>query len=152
MEMIIKILSALANVIIVLAVAPLIEGIMRKITARIQSRQGPPVLQPYYDLMKLLIKEDIESGESPFMQRFSAVMALGSALTVVSLLPLGLGSGLSSHTDIILAIYLLTFCGVCTLVAGLAAGSTYSLVGISREMMLMIPLEPILALPLLSQQ
>ncbi|HON07472.1 MAG TPA: NADH-quinone oxidoreductase subunit H [Verrucomicrobiota bacterium] len=149
METMIKILSALANVVIVLAVAPLLEGIMRKITARIQSRQGPPILQPYYDLMKLLIKEDIESGESPAMQRFSAIMAFASALTIVAFLPLGFGYGLSSHTDIILTIYLLTFCGVCTLIAGLAAGSTYSLVGISREMMLMIPLEPILAVALI---
>ena len=55
----------LANVAAVLLVAPFCEGVLRKVTACIQSRQGPPLRQPYFDLLKLLGKEDIESGESP---------------------------------------------------------------------------------------
>jgi formate hydrogenlyase subunit 4 len=43
---IIEILGALANVVIVLIVAPFFEGVLRKLTARIQSRQGPPLWQP----------------------------------------------------------------------------------------------------------
>lgn len=148
MEILKPIATAVANVIIVMVLSPLFEGIMRKLTARIQSRQGPPILQPYYDLMKLLVKEDLESGESPIIQRFSANMALASALTISAFIPIGLGKGFSEFGDIILLIYLLTFCGVCTLLAGLAAGSTYSMIGISREMMLMIPLEPIFAVAL----
>ena len=66
------VLYAIVNLILVVLLAPLCEGISRKLTARIQSRKGPPVLQPYYDLLKLLGKEDIESGESPAMQRFAA--------------------------------------------------------------------------------
>jgi formate hydrogenlyase subunit 4 len=50
---IIEILGALANVVIVLIVAPFFEGVLRKLTARIQSRQGPPLWQPYYDLLKI---------------------------------------------------------------------------------------------------
>jgi formate hydrogenlyase subunit 4 len=79
---------------------------LRKVTALIQSRQGPPIWQPYFDLLKLLGKEDIESGQSPMMQRFAAYLSL-------------------------------------------AAGSTYSLVGVSREMMTMIALEPLLAVALI---
>ncbi|SRR5581483_910023 len=137
------------NVVLVLLVAPLCQGILRKLTARIQSRQGPPVLQPYFDLLKLLGKEDIEAGEVPVVQRLVAFLSLASILTVGCLVPLGFASPLNAAGDVILLIYLLTLCSVCTLLAGLAAGSTYSLVGISREMMTMITLEPLLAAALI---
>lgn len=139
------ILGCLANVALVLAVAPLCEGVLRKVTARIQSRQGPPLWQPYYDLLKLLGKEDLESGESPLMQRFAVYLSLATVLTTACLIPLGAPVPLNAGGDAILLIYLLTLSGVCTLLAGLAAGSTYSLLGISREMMAMIALEPLFA-------
>ena len=140
--------GGLLNVGLVLLVAPLAQGVLRKITARIQSRQGPPLLQPYFDLLKLLGKEDIESGEVPGMQRFAAYLSLATVLTVACLVPMGLCAPMNGAGDIILLIYLLTFCGICTLLAGLAAGSTYSLVGISREMMSMIALEPLFVIAL----
>jgi len=139
------ILSGLANVGIVLLAAPLFQGVLRKITAIIQSRQGPPLLQPYFDLLKLLGKEDIESGQSPIMQRFAAYLSLAAVLTVACLVPMGFSAPMNTSGDVILLIYLLTLSGICTLLAGLAAGSTFSLVGISREMMAMIALEPLLA-------
>lgn len=142
------ILGCLFNVGAVLLVAPIFEGVLRKVTARIQSRQGPPVLQPYYDLLKLLGKEDIESGESPPMQRFSARLSLAAVLAVGCMLPMGFGAPLRGAGDVILLGYLLMLCGVCTLLAGLSAGSTFSLVGISREMMSMVALEPLLAVAL----
>jgi formate hydrogenlyase subunit 4 len=139
------ILGGLANVGLVLLVAPLCEGVLRKVTARLQSRQGPPLWQPYFDLLKLLGKEDLESGEMPWMQRFSAYLSLATVLTLACLVPLGFSAPLNSAGDALLLIYLLTFAGVCTLLAGLAAGSTYSLLGISREMMAMMALEPLFA-------
>jgi formate hydrogenlyase subunit 4 len=138
-----KILGGLANVGMVLLVAPLAQGVLRKITARIQSRQGPPLLQPYYDLLKLLGKEDIESGEFPPMQRFAAYLSLAAALTVACLVPMGFAAPMNGAGDAVLLIYLLTLCGIGTLLAGLAAGSTYSLLGISREMMILVSLEPL---------
>jgi len=130
----------------VLLLAPFFQGVLRKVTARIQSRQGPPLLQPYFDLLKLLDKEDLESGESPPMQRFAAYLALATALTLAGLVPLGMTAPLNGAGDVILLVYLLTLAGVCTLLAGLAAGSTYASVGISREMMSMIALEPLFAI------
>ena len=100
------------------------------------------------DLLKLLGKEDIESGESPVMQRLAAYGCLAVALAVACLLPMGFAPPMNGAADVILLIYLLTLCGVCTLMAGLAAGSTYSLIGISREMTTMIALEPLLAIAL----
>jgi formate hydrogenlyase subunit 4 len=141
-----RILGGLLNVAAVLAIAPFCQGVLRKITARIQSRQGPPLLQPYFDLLKLLGKEDIESGESPGMQRFAVYLSLATVLTLACLVPMGFAAPMNSAGDVILLIYLLTVCGICTLLAGLAAGSTYSLVGISREMTSMIVLEPLFAI------
>jgi formate hydrogenlyase subunit 4 len=141
-------LKCFGNAAMVLLVAPLCQGVMRRITARIQSRQGPPLLQPYVDLLKLLGKEDIESGESPVMQRLAAYLALSSVLVVACLVPMGFASPMNRAADVIVLIYLLALCGICTLFAGLAAGSTYSLIGISREMMTMIALEPLLVIAL----
>ena len=144
------IVGAILNVVAVLLVAPLFQGVLRKVTARIQSRQGPPVLQPYFDLLKLLGKEDIESGEVPGMQRFAAYLSLATALAIACFVPMGFSSPLGGSGDVLLVVYLLTLSGVCTLLAGLAAGSTYSLVGISREMMAMISLEPLFVIALVT--
>jgi formate hydrogenlyase subunit 4 len=146
MHVIWMIAGGLANVGMVLLVAPLAQGVMEEITAHIQSRQGPPLLQPYYDILKLLGKEDIESGEFPPMQRFAAYLSLAAVLAVACLVPMGFSAPMSGAGDVILLIYLLTLCGIGTLLAGLAAGSTYSLLGISREMMIMISLEPLFAI------
>ena len=143
------IFGGVLNVGLVLLVAPFCQGVLRKVTARVQSRQGPPLLQPYFDLLKLLGKEDIESGQTPPMQRFAAYFSLATVLTVACLVPMGFAAPMNSAGDVILLIYLLTLCSICTLLAGLAAGSTYSLVGISREMMSMITLEPLLAVALI---
>ena len=144
------IVGGLANVILVLLLAPFFQGVMRRVTARIQSRQGPPLLQPYFDLLKLLGKEDIESGDVPAMQRFAIYLSLASVLTLAWFVPMGFAAPMNGVADAYLLIYLLTLCGVCTLLAGLAAGSTYSLIGVSREMMTMVALEPLFAVVLLA--
>ena len=147
--MIWMIAGGLANVGMVLLVAPLCEGVLRKLTARLQSRRGPPLWQPYFDLLKLLGKEDIESGESPALQRFVARLSLAAVLTAACLVPMGFPAPMNGAGDVIVLIYLLTLCGITTLLGGLAAGSTYSLLGIGREMMTMIALEPLFAIALL---
>lgn len=141
--------TGLLNVALVLLAAPLFEGVLRRLTARLQARQGPPLLQPWFDLLKLLGKEDLESGETPWMQRAAAMLALAAVLTVAWLIPMGAGIPLNGSADIVLLIYLLGLCAISTLFAGLAAGSTYSLVGMSREMMAVITLEPLFVVALL---
>lgn len=140
------ILAGLVNILVALILAPFFEGAVRKVTAIVQSRKGPPITQAYMDLAKLLIKEDIEVGDVPYMQRFAALLSLTSILAVTLLIPLGGVSPLSGSADGILIIYLLMLAGVSILLGGLAAGSTYSLIGMSREMMSMMTLEPILAI------
>ena len=124
MTLLLTILGALSNVALVLLLAPFFQGVLRKITALIQSRQGPPLWQPYFDLLKLLGKEDIESGQTPVMQRLAAYLSLATVLTLACLVPMGFPAPLNGAGDVILVIYLLTLSGICTLLAGLAAGST----------------------------
>ncbi|MCU0609560.1 MAG: NADH-quinone oxidoreductase subunit H [Chitinispirillaceae bacterium] len=139
------ILLAVCNVGLALLVAPFFDGLMRKITALVQSRKGPPLTQSYMDIAKLLIKEDIEVGHSPVMQRFSALLSLSSVLAVVLFLPITGLAPIGKNADAILMIYLLSLVGISVLLAALSAGSTYSLVGMSREMMSMMALEPLFA-------
>ena len=104
------ILGGLVNVGIVLAVAPFFQGVLRKVTARIQSRKGPPLNQPYLDLLKLLGKEDIESGEAPVLQRFAAYLPLAVLLVVACMVPMGFRAPLAGSADGIALILLLTLC------------------------------------------
>jgi formate hydrogenlyase subunit 4 len=139
------VLAAFVNLFLALVLAPFFEGVMRKITAVVQSRKGPPLTQPYMDLAKLLIKEDIEVGHVPALQRLSALLAPAAVLAVALFLPIIGRSPFAEGADAILMIYLLSLAGVAVLVAALSAGSPYSMVGMSREMMSMMTLEPLFA-------
>jgi formate hydrogenlyase subunit 4 len=136
----------LANVVIFIALAPLFEGIVRKITAKVQSRQGPPVTQPYYDILKLLGKENIDSAGT-WTFKVAPVIALTSILSVVALIPFGRQANfLTQYADVISIIYLLTLGGVAVLLGALSSRNTYALIGASREMITMIMVEPVLAM------
>lgn len=140
------ILYMLANVVIFIALAPLFEGIVRKITAKVQSRQGPPVTQPYYDILKLLGKENIDSAGT-WTFKVAPVIALTSILSVVALIPFGRQANfLTQYADVISIIYLLTLGGVAVLLGALSSRNTYALIGASREMITMIMVEPVLAM------
>src|SRR3974390_2006741 len=90
---------------LVLLVAPFFQGVLHKVTALVQSRQGPPLWQPYFDLLKLLGKEDIESGQTPVMQRFAAYLSLATILILACLVPMGFSAPLNGAGDVILVIY-----------------------------------------------
>lgn len=139
----------LLNVLLFALLAPFFEGVIRRVTARVQSRKGPPLLQPYFDVLKLLGKENLDSaGTWPF--RIAPVLALASVLAAVALLPLaGRPNALSARTDAISLVYLLTLGGVAVLLGALSSRNTYALIGASREMITMILIEPILAMVLL---
>jgi formate hydrogenlyase subunit 4 len=139
------ILYIAVNIIVFLALAPLFEGVIRKITARVQSRQGPPVIQPYYDLLKLLGKQNMGPGSFAF--KIAPVAALASILSVIVFLPLGYqDNALTPYADVITIIYLLTLGGVSVLLGALSSRNTYAQMGSSREMITMIMVEPVLAM------
>lgn len=139
------ILSIAVTIILFLLLAPLYEGIVRKIIARVQSRKGPPIIQPYHDILKLLGKENMNAGNLLFTA--APLAAFASVVGVIAFFPLGYHSGwLAKHADVITIVYLLTVGGVSVMLGGLASRNTYAGVGASREMITMIMLEPVLAM------
>ena len=139
----------IVNVLVFLALAPLFDGIIRRITARVQSRQGPPLYQPYMDLLKLLGKETINSAGN---WAFSAapLMAFASIVTVIAFLPMGGKENiLTGYADVITIIYLLTLGGIAVMLGALSSKNTYAMIGASREMVTMIMVEPVLAMTLI---
>jgi formate hydrogenlyase subunit 4 len=142
------ILYIAVNILVFLALAPLFEGVIRRITARVQSRQGPPITQPYYDLLKLLGKQNMGPGNFAF--KIAPMMAMASILSVIVFLPMGYqANALTNYADIITIIYLLTLGGVACLLGALSSKNTYALMGSSREMITMIMVEPVLAMTLI---
>ncbi|HOP63109.1 MAG TPA: NADH-quinone oxidoreductase subunit H [Spirochaetota bacterium] len=133
------------NIIVFLAFAPLFEGIVRKLTAKVQSRQGPPVIQPYYDIIKLLGKENFVVENWAF--KLAPLMSFAAILSVICFVPLGYKSNfLTQYADVITIIYLLTMGGVSILLGALSSRNTFAMMGASREMVTMIMVEPVLAM------
>lgn len=139
------ILMIFINIIIFLLLAPLYEGVVRKLTAKVQSRKGPPVIQPYFDLLKLLGKENMDAGNRTF--RIAPVMALASIISVIAVVPFAYRANLlTQQADVITVIYLLTFGGISVLLGALSSKNIYAAIGASREMITMIMIEPVLAM------
>jgi len=127
------------KIILVLIGAPilgcLIAGIDRKLTARLQGRVCPPLLQPYYDVMKLFQKDNKIVNPS---QNFYVVIYV--VFVVLSLLMLVFGQ------DMLMIIFVYTISSVALIVGGMSTGSPYARVGSSREIMAILSYEPILIL------
>lgn len=126
------------------AAGGLLSWFDRKITARVQFRKGPPLLQPFYDFFKLLlIKETIlPSQGSRFVFLLAPLLAIIGALTagLFILLPLfNIQTGFRG--DIIVIFYLLTLPSFSCIIGSLASGNPIAAVGASREMKLIISYE-----------
>jgi formate hydrogenlyase subunit 4 len=135
------------SVSLVLLLSPLCEGILRKIRAAIHSRKGPPLTQPYWDLLKLLGKEDLRATSGVFCALLP-VLTLASVLVLAMLVPLGTAPPLDSAGDIIVVLYVGAMSSIMIIMAGFASGSPYAAVGSSRETMMLLSVEPTLAVAL----
>jgi len=144
-----SVVYSLVNVLVFLLLAPLFEGVLRKITARVQTRQGPPVIQPYYDLLKLAGKERVNSAGN-WAFRLAPLGAFAAIVTVAALIPFGgRVNGLGGRADAVTLIYLLTLGGVSVLLGALSSRNTFAVIGASRETVTMIMVEPVLAMTLI---
>lgn len=141
-------LSAL-NLILVLMLSPLLEGVIRKLTALVHSRIGPPIYQPYLDLLKLLGKEEIVSSES-WLFRWSPIISFATILVLGLLSPIGIAPPLGFAGEVIVFIYLLSLSGVMVIMSGTSSESPYGLIGSAREMMMILTVEPIMAIALIT--
>lgn len=115
----------------------------RKITARVQFRKGPPILQPFYDFVKLLYKETILPAHGSKLTFLLAPIFGLFGVTIASvfiLLPLfGIDTGFKG--DIIVIFYLLTIPTLTYMIGAMASGNPLAAVGASREMKLIISYE-----------
>ena len=129
------IFSAIGGLILSPLVGGLLTGLDRRITARLQSRLGPPLLQPFYDILKLMGKQPLVTNS---WLVFSAYVTLLSS--ALSLLLFFMGG------DLLLLFFVLTVGAVFQVVGAVCVPSPYSNVGAQRELLLMLAYEPILIL------
>jgi formate hydrogenlyase subunit 4 len=143
--------AGILNVLVVLGLSPLYEGLARKfVRARVHSRQGPPVRQPYFDLLKLLGKEDLRVSDSPLLS-LAPKLCLAAVVAAGLLVPMGLlVAPLSGAGDVILFIYLIGLAAVAVVLGAAASESPYASVGLGREVMLLLTVEPVVAVALLT--
>lgn len=141
--LILQAILGVALIIVVTVLAMLFSGFDRVLNARMQRRVGPPVLQPVYDFLKLLGKENIVSRRSvSWLFNAAPWASLTASLMAFLYIPMGtLPSALSGHGDIILVLYLLTTSSVCLCMGAFSSGSPIANVGAQRELVLMMSYE-----------
>ncbi|OPX98417.1 MAG: Hydrogenase-4 component C [Syntrophorhabdus sp. PtaU1.Bin002] len=132
-------LSMIERVLVFLVLAPfaggLLAGVDRKLSARLQGRYGPPVRQPFFDVLKLFQKERILVNK---FQNFNIVLFF--LFTVFS------GAIFFAGADILLAVFGLALAGTFFILAGFSVGSPYSHLGAEREVIQMVSYEPMVIL------
>ena len=129
----------------------LLCGIDRKLVAKMQKRVGPPILQPFYDFIKLCGKETIIPASASKTTFLIAPLVCLAALVVIQLfIPVFSFSAFSGMADVIVILYLLLIPAMSIILGGAASGSPYAGVGLSREMVTIISCELPLVLVLLA--
>ena len=128
------------------------KGIDRKISAHMQGRIGPPIVQPFRDVRKLFTKENVVPENAvPWIFNLIPLVGLIGTITILLYLPLGGFSPLISGSgDLILILYLLIIPSLALVIGGFSSGSPYAVVGAQREMATMIAYEFPLAIIIIS--
>ncbi len=133
------ILATLIKIILIIAIAPVVGGLIagadRIITARMQSRQGPPLLQPFYDVMKLFQKQS--KDVTPLTKYFVAFSLFFNIFTAVLFF---------TGSNFLLVIFSFTIACVFFILAGYSSYSPYSYVGAERELLQVMSYEPMILL------
>jgi formate hydrogenlyase subunit 4 len=145
-----EVVRDVAHVLVALAAPPLLLGVIAKTKAAFAGRVGPPVLQPYYDLLKLFRKGSVFSPTTTWVFRAGPVVGLVTAVVAVLMLPLAGGHApVSFDGDIVLLVYLLGLGRFFTAAAALDTGSAFEGMGAAREVTFACFAEPALFLGLL---
>jgi len=140
----IKILQGIISLIIILILAPLFAGLVNKQKAILTGRVGAPIIQPYYELIKLIKKETINASSSSFISRVSPIINLTSLIIAAAILPVGFWKPLISFNgDIILFAYILGLARFFQILAAMDIGSSFEGMGASREATFALFAEPI---------
>ena len=131
------------EMLLVLLLSPLLTGFVRKVKARLLRRQGPPLLQPYRDLARLLRKEVVLAHNASWLFRVIPYIVVAGTWVAASLIPT-FRSGLmfSWSADLIAIIALLGSARFFLALAGLDVGTSFGGIGSSREVMIASLAEP----------
>ncbi len=142
-------LLLLLQLLIVAGLAPLLQGLIKSCKARLQGRAGPPVLQPYRDLLKMFERESVLSDQSSWVFRYAPFAYMGGLLAAAMLVPtVAQRSPLAGFTDVIVFAGLLALARFALAIAALDTGSNFGGMGTSRELTFAALTEPALILVL----
>src|SRR6187401_3409742 len=135
------------QMLLVLLLAPLLTGFVRKLKARLLQRQGPPLLQPYRDLVRLMRKEVVLAQNASWLFRFIPYFVFAATWIAAALVPT-YRSGLmfSWSADLIAIIAVLGSARFFLALAGMDIGTSFGGIGSSREVMIASLAEPAMLL------
>lgn len=140
---------SLIHPLIALLAAPLLPGVINRTKAFFAGRKGPPLLQLYFDLARLLRKGATYSRTTTWVFRAGPIVSLAAMLAAVWMLPLGRQSApLAFAGDLIVVAYLLGLARFAFVLAALDTGSAFEGMGASREVQFSALAEPALLLGL----
>ncbi len=130
----------------------LLKGVERKVRARLQRRVGPPLLQPFFDLLKLMRKDTSipQDAPAPLFKLMPFVAACSMAVAAVMIPIGGVHAAPSALGDMVVLFYLLAVPAIALMLAGSSSASPYGAIGFSREMSMMMAYEAPILLVLLS--
>jgi len=132
-----------AQLLLVLALAPLFTGYVRKMKARLLRRRGPPVWQPYLDLARLLRKEVVLAENASWLFRSVPYLVFAATWVAAALVPTFVSGLASGHAaDLIAIVALIASTRFFLALAGLDVGTSFGGIGSSREMMFATLAEP----------
>lgn len=131
---------------LLVAIAPLITGMIRKAKALMQSRTGPSIFQPYNDLRKLLSKGSVVSTDSSWLFTITPYVCTAAVVVAALLVPVLYARTFGFVGDLIVLIYLLAMMRFFMALAALDTGSAFGGMGSSREMYISSIVEPTMLL------
>jgi formate hydrogenlyase subunit 4 len=132
-----------AQMLLVLLLAPLLTGFVRKVKARLVRRQGPPLLQPYRDLLRLTRKEAVIADNASWLFRVIPYLVFATTWVAAALVPtFATGLLFSWSADLIAIIALLGAARFFLALAGMDVGTAFGGIGSSREVMYATLAEP----------
>jgi formate hydrogenlyase subunit 4 len=132
-----------AQMLLVLALAPLFTDFVRKVKARLVRRQGPPLIQPYLDLVRLARKEVVLADSASWLFRVIPYLVFAATWVAASLIPtFRTGLLFSWSADLIAIIALLGSARFFLALAGMDVGTSFGGIGSSREVMIASLAEP----------
>ena len=140
-------LTQLVQLVLVLVLAPLLSGVTRKIKSRLLRRRGPPVFQPYRDILKLIRKETVIADNASWLFRTAPYVIFATTWIAAALIPtFAAGLAFSAAADVIVIVALLGTARFFLALAGLDVGTSFGGIGSSREMMFASLAEPAMLL------